>query len=142
MSDLNAQILHGFRLPLSVAFDADLLDPSIVLSDDYQLINEETERDGVIDRNVKSDVIKDLLNNGWNIYILTSSQDEADPDTSYFFLYNHSQEMFCGEAPDYETGEINTNKLGINYETIQTLNNLGLDGPWEYKSYWLIESSY
>ncbi len=144
MVDINAQILHGFRLPLSVAFESKLLDPQIICSDDYQIINFVDEsRDEVIDRNVISPILMKVLEGQWNIYILTSSQDEFNPDSSYFFLYDKRQELHCGHPPDYKTGQV-----GMDFqeptETVQILSNVFLPETysWKYNLHWIIESDW
>ncbi len=144
MVDINAQILHGFRLPLSVAFESNLLDPQIICSDDYQIISFDESRDEVIDRNVISPILRKVLEGGqWNIYILTSSQDESNPDSSYFFLYDKRQELHCGHPPDYKTGQIRLD-FQEPTETVQILSNVFLPDTysWKYNLHWIIESDW
>jgi hypothetical protein len=85
-----------------------------------------------------------LEDKNWNIYILDSSQDSEED--GYFFLYNKRQELHTGQCPDFKTGEI---ELVPEKPNISVLNGKGLNDiklpetyQWEYKSHWIIESSW
>ncbi len=136
--DIDTYLLYGFKIPLSVAFKSNLLDPNVVNSDDYQLMDEEE----VINRNILSPIIKEILKNDkWNVYILTSSQDDANPETSYFFLYD-KKDLLYSETTDYGTEEIeNPNE---DEEVTKLLNNKisTPDNSWVYKLHYVIESSW
>ena len=135
-SDVEVYLLHGFKLPLSVAFKSKLIDPNILNSDDYQLIGEDELRNCIIDKYVVNDALKNILKDKWNIYILTSSQDDPDIDKSYFFLYDKRQELFYGSSPDYETGEV----IFANSPEISELSEILLsDAEWTYNIHWVVE---
>jgi hypothetical protein len=136
MSDINVQILHGYKLKLSVAFESKLLDPDILTDDWYQLIRYEEYRDECIEKYVISDDLTEMLKDKkWNIYILTSSQEDCDPDTSYCFIFNKEQELFNGNAPDYETGTVEL------FQEQPTNDNDSMEGQ-KYDIHWIVESSY
>ena len=138
MCDLEIQILHGYKLKLSVAFEYKLLDPEILSSDDYQEISFEEHRDEIIEKWVISDnLIEILKDKKWNIYILTSSQEDSDPDTSYFFLFNKKQELCSGQVNDYETGPVE-----IWIDENDQLPPLIKKEEWNFDIHWIIESSF
>lgn len=149
--DVLFYLLNGFKISLKVAFDNQLLDPGILDSDDYQMIDDPDSRTEIITRWVQSEPLKEFLLNhhdmGWNLYILTSSQDAADIQTSYLFLYNQKTVCCSGKPPDYATDIIETSAR------IQDLDNLPeghylrelLQIPlsvWESDLHWIVESSW
>lgn len=143
--DVDVHLLHGFKIPLSIAFDSELINRCIVDGDDYQLIHDPESRDELIDTHVISRALKKILNTKrWNIYILTSSQDKCNPETSYFYLFDNRQTLFCGNAyssPDYATGKIEI--PSPQDETVISLDKVPLtDGEWEYNVHWIVESSW
>lgn len=144
--DINVHLLHGFKLQLSIAFDLNLLNREIIYTDDYQMLNFNEQRDEIIERNIISPILKEILQSGtWNIYILTSSQDDSDPNTSYMFLYNKQQELAYGTPPDYETGLVEFNEsLEIIEKCSESLQKIILADPhtWQYSLHWIVESSW
>ena len=141
--DLHAQIIHGFKLPLSVVLEEGLIIPEIFEDDNDQLISEPEYRDKIIEKCVSSVILQSLLaDKKWNIYILNSSQD-GDLDDGYFFLYDVSQELYCGRFPDFVTGDFDDMLFG-NTILPKELKNIKLSSPylWEYKTHWVIESSW
>lgn len=50
MSDIDVQILYGYKLKLSVVFELKLLDREILSSDDYQIISWKEYRDDIIEK--------------------------------------------------------------------------------------------
>ena len=126
--DVTVQIIHGFKIPLSEAFKLDILDSDILESDDYQLIDEPDCKEEIIKNHVKSEDILKIINKGWDI---TSSQEDADPESSYMFLYDKNQIICSGKIPDYETGVVDNNQIcEHNFRS------------YEYKIHWIVESSY
>ena len=131
--DLEVYLLYGYKLSLAEAFT--LIKPGILDEDDWQVMGDSNYRDEIIERYVTSPDLKAILNGegGWNIRILTSTQEECDPDNSYFFLYNKREELYSGGCPDYETGEIpSSNEL----EGALFLQK------WKYSAHWIVEGSW
>lgn len=141
--DIHVQLFCGYRIPLSVAFDSNLIDPEILNTDDYQLISDEEYRDEIIEKWVKSDMLKHILKDTeWNLFILTSSQTDANPEESDLYLYNLREQLFYDRAPDYTCGEVD-----IQYDKMngtQQVFNISLNGgeEWDYKMHWVLESSW
>ena len=139
-------LFYGFRIPLNLAFESKLLKSDIVDSYDYQLISWNEKRDEVITKYVISPILKNILKDKqWNLYILTSSQDDCDPNTSYLFLYNKRQEL-TSESPDYETGIIdatlnNGNDI-VDRLTKIPLQQLQMPFSWDYHGHWVVETSW
>ena len=108
--DINVFLLSGFKIPLNIAFDYNLLDRSVLDGDDWQLMDDPDCRTEVIERNVTNDTLKRFLldhhDMGWNLYILTSTQYDFDIPNSYLFLYNEKTVCAQGSPPDYSTGVI------------------------------------
>ncbi len=145
--EIRVQLLRGFKLTLSKAFQLGLLYPEIMENDDYQLISDyiENKDQENIDRCISSQKLKDIIYcktlNPWNIYILTSSQENPDLLNSYVFLYNWRQILSTGRVPDYET-YIVSNRID-DYDTPPEIwtkikNLFDID----YHVHYLIESSY
>ncbi|GAG89273.1 unnamed protein product [marine sediment metagenome] len=143
-TDINVKILHGFKIPLSVSFDLKILDQKILDEDDWQLLGEPDYRDEIIENNVTSDTLKNILSDSsWNLYILTSTQEDFDIEHSYLILYNKSQELYYGCTPDYETGTVEPLDAEIS-EITKSLNEITLPNPhsWEYNLHWIVEGSW
>ena len=141
--DIHVQLLCGYRVPLNIAFDSNLIDPDILNSDDYQLISDENYRDKLIEKWVTSDMLKHILQDKeWNLFILTSSQTDANPEESYLYLYNIIQQLFYERAPDYACGEVDIRYKKMN-GTDQVFN-IELNGgtEWVYKMHWVLDSSW
>ena len=85
---------------------------------------------------------KILSDSSWNLYILTSTQEDFEGN-SYLFLYNKSQELHSGRIPDYETGiiEIITEP---SHEIFKSLHEIFLPDSysWVYNLHWIIEGSW
>jgi hypothetical protein len=153
--DINVYLINGFKIPLHVAFEYNLLNREIMNSDDYQLIDEPECKRDIIERNVKSDILKELLLNYdyWNLYILTSSQIEMDEHNSYLFLYDTKTICSQGTPPDYAT-DIVPNEIQREWSVknilslpslhyLHNLTKIELPPPFEWHSelHWVVESS-
>ncbi len=143
-TDIKVYLLQGFKLPLSVAFKLKLLDPEILNSDDYQYLSYNYTEKKIVDKHVISPILKEILKDKWQISILTSSQDDSDPDTSYLFLFNWSQEIHSGRFPDYKTGKVNKPFHGseIIAKCKSDLNKISATYLWNYDLHWVVEGSY
>lgn len=128
--DIEVCLIHGYKICLA---NQNFLDTSILEGDDYQLIHEPDCRDELIETYVIHDMLKDFLqcNPEWNIYVLTSSQEDPDLENSWFFVYDKRQQLFYGRAPDYETGLVE----------MQFQERTPLLGV-EYKHHWIVEGSW
>lgn len=139
--DTSVYIFDGYKIPLQVAFDNGLLNPDIVNGDDYQLIDDPDCRDGAIERNVLNSVLKNFLMEykNWNLYILTSSQEDCDASKSWMFLYEHKTIYAEGSPEDYSCGVVckYTNQL---YPSI--LNDIPIPFGWKRENHITIESSW
>ena len=145
--DIKVHLLIGFKLQLNIAFESKLIKPEIVDGDEYQMIGEPECRDEIIEDYIISNRLKEFLKNKqWNIYILTSSQEDSDPEKSYFYIYNYQQVIQSGAAPDYKTGELDEFCCQGEYESaVQFLGEevqLSGDYDWDYQNHWIVESSY
>jgi hypothetical protein len=135
-TDVIAHLLYGFKITLSQAFETGLLSPDIMDSDDWQLVGEKDFRDEIIDRHVLSSELRAFLVNGqWNLYILSSTQSDCDPATSFLFIHNIQKTLYCGQVPDYTTGVIPHHT-----EKISTLVIPGMQV--EYAVHWVLEGSW
>ena len=74
------------------------------------------------------------MNQGWDIYILTSSQTDSDPELSYFFLYN-KQQVLLDQVNDYETGIVEP----LSNQALNCLPEVEKHG---YHIHWVAEYSY
>ena len=137
--DIDVKILHGFKIPLSVCFSLNILNDEILLSDDWQELDNPESRDPWVLSSVFQKILKD---NNWNLYILTSSQEDSDPEKSYLFLYEKSQELYSGRITDYETGVIQP--VTENEEILKLLNEIPLPKlySWKYNIHWIVEGSW
>jgi len=143
-TDIKVYLLQGFKLPLSVAFKLKLLDPEILSSDDYQYLSYNYTEKEIVDKYVISPILKEILKDKWQISILTSSQDDSDPDTSYFFILNWSQQIHSGRIPDYETGKVNKPFHGSEMiaKCKSDLMDISATYLWEYDLHWVVEGSW
>lgn len=149
--DIAVKLIYGYKIPLSVAFES-FLNSEIVNSDDYQLTCEKDCKDEIIENHIKSSALKNILTGtdvgdcgdcgDWNMYILTSSQDDCEPNTSYFYLFNKRQELYSGRAPDYESGKVDMQFQEPGIKTLLTEVPLSNDCKWEYDLHWVVESSW
>ena len=110
-TDILVELLYGFKIVLSHAFELGLVHPQIMESDAWQLIGDkeyEWRQDGEIFRHVLSPELRALLESGgeWNIHILASTQTDCNPSESFLFIYCERAKLYCGSIPDYKTGVI------------------------------------
>lgn len=148
--DINVYLLEGYRIPLSVAFEYNLLDRNIVESDDYQLIHVPEYRNEIIRNSVTSDVLREfLLNNqdmNWNIRIVTSSQKDCKPNKSYMYLYDTIYQCYEGTVPDYKCGTIDHCRFGAientppdHYLRILLEIKMPDNFKWQPELHWVVE---
>ena len=137
--DIDLYLIHGFKLPLSLAFKSMLIDPEIMHNAEYQLISEDNYRDDIIKRQITSTIIKDFLlsNKKWNIYILTTSQGDCDPEKSFLFLYD-KKEYLCDEIYDYKTGVVEPIEPSVPVVLSDFLDKY----TCQYNLHWIFESYY
>lgn len=150
--DIYVCLLHGFKIPLRVAIECDLINKDILESDDYQLISDAECRDQIITQWVMSQPLREFLleYNTWNLYILTTSQGDPDIDNSYLFLYDEKIECCNGKAPDYATNTVNipdfirsiSDLLEEHY--LRKLLKIKMPPDWSWNSdlHWVVESSW
>lgn len=149
--DVNFYLLNGIKIPLDIAFEYKLIDSDILESDDYQLIDDPEYRDEIIERQVISNLLKKFLldNKEWNLYILTSSQYDADVSKSYLFLYDKKTICCQGRAPNYATDVIEPtlewsaeNLFEEHYLHQLTKISMPETFEWRCKLHWVVESSW
>jgi hypothetical protein len=149
--DINVYLLEGIKIPLDIAFEYKLLDPAILESDDYQIIDDPDCRNEIIERHVISESLKTFLlgYENWNLYILTSSQNDCNISKSYLFLYTQKRVCCQGRAPDYATDVIEPtlewsahNLYKEHY--LHALTNVSMPETfeWRCKLHWVVESSW
>ena len=144
--DIHIHLFGGFKIPLSEAFDSNLLSPKIMDEDDYQLITEDEYKNELINTHVLSEDLRNILldeQSSWNIYIVTSSQEDFDYDKSYLILYNCHQDLINGKIPDYQVGSVID--IGCDRDTMdiwEKITRIRNSLKWEYKMHWVVESSY
>ena len=138
-SDTTIELFYGFKIPLLIVFDSELLDSEILNVDDYQLISFEEYKDEIVNKYITNPILKNILKN-WNCYILTSSQDEPNIDESFLIIYNN-RVLLSDSSSDYETGTVN---LFENKEIPKSIYDIKLsdDYEWIYKIHWVVECSY
>lgn len=101
-------------------------------------INDNNEyRNEVISKPLRDFLVR---NPDWNIYILSSTQNEQIPEKSYLFLYNRKEDLVTGGIPDYKTGEIDTN-ININLDLTESLSYvITMFEP--YHIHWIVDCSW
>lgn len=147
--DIHVHLFGGFKIPLSNAFDSNILSPNIMDEDGYQLITEDEYKNELINTHVLSEDLRNILldeDNSWNIYIITSSQYDFDFEQSYFILCDSHQDLVNGRIPDYKVGSVTDVAHvcdGFLGEIWNKIRQIPLkDIEWEYKMHWVVESSY
>lgn len=133
MADIEAVLIHGYKLRLS-DWTKDL-DLSVLDGDDWQIFHEEEDKEELIKKYVTGKDLQDwlLVHPAWNLYFLTSTQDDPDPDNSFVYIFDKIQSLYYGQVPDYETGEIN-----ISFE-------VPTDGPpldVSYQQHWVVTGGW
>jgi hypothetical protein len=132
--DTNVFVLYGYKFKLSQVFESDWLDSSIMEDDDWQLVNMGEDNNSFFKKYVTNSILMEYLNNGWELYILSSLQEDCKSDESYMFLYSYMQELSCDN--EFETGEINMCPVDLG-----SVNKLGVDSS-EFKLHWVIQNSW
>ena len=146
--DINVYILCGYKIPLNVAFEYNLLDPAIMDGDDWQLTDEFSCRNDIIERQVTSPILKNFLldNQDMNLYILTSTQEDFDIPNSYLYLYDGKTVCCQGSPPDYSTGVIDRDLRTKNLVFPDHYALLEIPMPdtfkWSSDLHWIVESSW
>lgn len=140
--DISIRLIYGFKIILSEAFDIGLLSSNILDGDDWQLISDSEYRNEMIDQHVLSNQFKSILSNGeWDLYILTSTQEEQNSDNSYLFLFNKMETLAQG-TPDYKTGVVDIQHkdysepekiLKATYPELMDMS---------YQLHWVVETSW
>lgn len=133
--DISVKLLYGFKVKLSDVFNLGLLNPDILEGDAWQMLDEE----GPIDEFVTSPALKSLLKK-WNLYILSSTQNEHKPVDSYLFIYNRI-ETLCDEIVDYTTRQVDTN-VDFAKEDLQAFKIILNNAILEYGIHVVIEGSW
>lgn len=144
MKEIIARILHGFRIPLDLAFEGNLLSPDILNGDDWQLIDfeQDAEAGEIIQTYVKNNILKDMLlreDDQWYCFILTSLQEDCNPAKSFLFIYNYEDTLPTG---DYVTIEISDTICTS--EALRGLKNVPTPQGfrWEYRTHYIMQTSY
>ena len=134
-TDIIVHLIHGYKITLAQAFELGLLRSEIMDGDDWQLVGDAEERDEIIDRHVISPQLRALLESSeWNLYILTSTQSDCDPLSSFLYVYNRRDVLYSGRIPDYESGIIDA------WHSDGHLNIPGADV--KYAVHWVVEGSW
>jgi len=146
--DIHVHLFGGFKIPLSEAFDSNILSSKIMDEDGYQLIEDDKYKSDIINEHVLSEDLKNVLldeRNDWNIYIVTSSQYDFDFERSYFILCDSHQDLINGRIPDYQVGSVTDVAYDCNTtpQIWEIITNIPLKTKtWKYNIHWVIESSY
>lgn len=145
--DVTAQLIYGFKILLSKAFELNLINPGIMDEDDWQLISDEDNRDEIIETHVKSETLKIILQSGrWNILILTSTQEDSNPSESYLFIYDKKNDLVRGGQPDYVTGVVDIQYYLNSIEHHDIEKRLKEKYPQledvKYNIHWIVETSW
>ena len=144
--DISVKLIYGYKIVMSKVFELNLISPSIMDEDDWQLISEPETKNEIIDTHVTSETLKMILESGeWNIYILTSTQEDSKPDQSYVFLYNKHENLVSSGAPDYVTGLVDTQYNANNLDEIERRlkeKHPQLSNELNYNIHWVVESSW
>ena len=143
-TDVSVKLIYGFKIMLSKAFELNLISPNIMDEDDWQLISEVEYKNEIVETHVKSEVLKVILESGWDVYILTSTQEESNPEKSYMFIYNKKTDLVSSGLPDYVTGIVDVNYDGVFSDVEKTLKDKHpqLNSDLKYDIHWIVESSW
>lgn len=138
--DTTVFLLRGFKFVLADVFARGWLDSSIMEEDDWQYLNMGDDMIEIVNKYVLNEEIKTmLLKDGWSLYILSSTQEDCNPDNSYLFIYSNKQDLEI--EGEYGTGEVESlTDSGCKLDFQQVLK-LGLN-PDDYKQHWVIETSW
>ena len=148
--DIYVHLLYGFRCTLKEAFENKILNEEIIEGDDYQLINDKDFTEELVEKHLISQDLKKILlkkdkefNENWNIYILTSSQYDADLENSYMYLYHDKEVLYNDRVPDYHIDTIegidrSEESWTLEWTLMETIPQI----KWDYNLHHIIEGSW
>jgi hypothetical protein len=140
--DVNVEIFHGYKVPLNLCFEKNIVNRDIIWSDDWQFINMEEDLDSLIDKHITSEHLTKFLKEGlWKLYFVCSTQSDINPSESWMIIYYDRQTITTGTPPDFITGQINSSSL---YNTAQMTEDMCklFDEDLSYSCHYAVESSW
>lgn len=126
--DIRVKLIYGYRISLAEAFENEWLSPSIIEGDDWQLLDE-LVREEWVNLYIPCEELRDFLierKDEWGAYILSSMQDECDPEASFLYIYNNMVDIDTDSdtlALEVSSPRPHPSLLGMEYKPHLTLYN-------------------